>query len=112
MAKSKACSKDSVFLTTGYEIPLDDKGWRRHLYKAAFGENTEVLHAERKKGDLDGKAWGEVYDLCICEMFYVAGQLRAMGRPAPLPKLLSQFNKFWNWLTTATSKKTQRMRKK
>ena len=82
-----------VLLTTGYEVELHEEEGLQHLYQACFGEVLE------RSGDTDEfreRTFGLVYDVCLVELHYVAGQLKQAGSSIDIHLLLDEFGVFWN----------------
>ena len=82
----------TVYLTTGYEVELADEDGLQHLFTAIF---MEVLTKLSESGSLD---ISELYGVCICELHYVAGQLRNTAGSLNIKLLLDEFHVHWDML--------------
>jgi hypothetical protein len=80
----------TVTLTTGYEVELADFSGLTHLFQAIVGESSQRLK------HTPGANWRTVYDACLLELHYVAGQLHAHGSSLTLPLLLDEFGAWWD----------------
>ncbi len=88
-----ATTSRKVTLTTGYEVDLEDEEGLEHLFNAIIGEVTTRL---RDTEEFSEKGFGIVYDVCICELHYLAGQLQHMGSGIRIEKLLDEFGVQWD----------------
>lgn len=82
-----------VTLTTGYEIDLEDEEGLEHLFNAIIGEVTTRLEDTEEFSE---KGFCIIFDVCICELHFVAGQLHHMGSGIDIKKLLDEFRVQWN----------------
>ena len=82
-----------VYLTTKYEIDLEDEEGLEHLFNATIGE---ILERYKNTDEFSKRGFGIVYDMCICELYYVAGQLRHMGSGLDTGMLLDEFKAQWD----------------
>ena len=82
-----------VTLTTGYEIDLEDEEGLEHLFNAIIAETTRKIKDEE---GFSAREFGIVYDVCICELHFVAGQLYHMGSGINIKKLLDEFCVQWD----------------
>jgi len=82
-----------VVLTTGYEVDLSKENGLHHLCQAILMETIQILEAKKipKK-----KAWGLIFEGCLQEIHYVAGQLRVLGSALTVKMLLEEFCVFWD----------------
>jgi len=88
-----------VHLTTGYKVKLNEPDGIHHLFNAVFGEVATRLNATGALDDLRGAhIFGRIYDACICELHYVAGQLKHAQHEIPLATLLDEFAAHWDML--------------
>ena len=82
-------------LSTGYEVDLADTDGLEHLFNAIVrGVITRLKDTE----GFSVKGFSIVYDVCICELHYVAGQLHHMGSSIDIRKLLDEFGVQWDRL--------------
>lgn len=82
-----------VELSTGYEVSLSEADGLEHLFNAIFGETLSRL-----KDTAAFKEQGPalLYDVCICELHFIAGQLRLMHSTINVPFLIEQFGVQWD----------------
>jgi hypothetical protein len=85
--------KKIIALTTGYEVDLSKRNGLQHLCQAIFMETLQSLEGNKvpKK-----RVWGFVFEGCLQEIHFVAGQLRVMGSPLTPKGLLEEFCVFWD----------------
>ena len=83
----------SVTLTTGYEVDLEDEEGLEHLFNAIIGEVTTRFEDTEEFSE---RGFGIVYDICICELHFVAGQLYQMGSGINIKMLLDEFGVQWD----------------
>jgi hypothetical protein len=82
-----------VVLSTGYEVELADPDGLEHLFNAIIGE---VIHRFKDTDEFAKQGWALIHNICICELHYVAGQLRARGSGIDIDKLMDEFNVQWD----------------
>ena len=84
----------AVFLTTGYEVDVAEANGLEHLFNAVLGETlTRAKDAEGTQGTV----WGAIFEVCIRELYYAAGQLRQIGnRQMTCHYLEEQFGAYWD----------------
>jgi len=83
----------TVELSTGYHVQLDEEEGLEHLFNAVFGE---VMSQANESGLTAERGVEAVYDLCLVELFFVAGQLKRIGSAMDVRFLLDEFEVHWN----------------
>lgn len=84
-----------ITLTTGYEVNLDNVDGLEHLFNAVFGE---VITRLKNTMEFSERGYGLVYDVCICELHFIAGQLHNMQSTIDLNMLLDEFGVHWDMI--------------
>ena len=82
-----------LVLSSGYEVDLAEEEGLVHLFNAIVGEVTERVEYTDEFSD---RGFAMVFDLCILEIYYVAGQLCHAGSGLGLEKLLDEFRVQWD----------------
>lgn len=85
--------KRIVTLSTGYKIDIENIDGLEHLFNAIIGE---VLIRLKNTEEFSERGFGVVYDVCICELHFVAGQLYHIGSSLDIQKLLDEFGVQWD----------------
>lgn len=82
-----------VVLTTGYEVDVAQEEGLEHLFSAVLGE---VMTRLKETEAVSDRFWATVYDVCICELHYIAGQLLHLGSGMHIGFLLDEFGVQWD----------------
>lgn len=85
----------TVVLTKGYEVSLGKEEDFAHLFNAIIGE---VMTGYDSAGETNEQAFGTIFNLCICELHFVAGQLLQLGEQIDMLELLEGFRLCWDQL--------------
>ena len=81
-----------ITLTTEYEIDFDDEGSLEYLFNTIIGGSTRL----KDRDESSGGRISAVYHNCMCELHYVAGQLRHMGSELNIVRLVDEFGFHWD----------------
>ena len=90
-----------VTLTTGYQVNLEDEAGLEHLFHAIIGE---VITRLEDTDEFSQKGFGIVYDICLCELHFVAGQLYHMGSQIDIAMLIDEFAVQWDRIAKESRK--------
>ena len=70
-----------------------------HLFQSDSGQALAGLRKDfptLKKKPKATRFFEELYDYCMAEVFYVAGQLRVQNSPLTLDRLMDEFEVYWD----------------
>lgn len=83
-----------VILTTGYEVEIGEgNDWLEHLFNAVLGESLEAT----KELDVSGEErFFAIYNACMLQLHFIAGQFLQMEESLELPYLLEEFGVYWD----------------
>lgn len=84
-----------ITLTTGYEVDLASSDGFEHLFNTVFGE---VLARLKDTKEFSERGFALVYDVCICELHFIAGQLHNMQSTIDINMLLDEFSVHWDMI--------------
>ncbi len=88
-----AAARRVVTLTTGYVVQLDEAEGLEHLFSAIIGE---VLIRLEHSPEFRDRGFALIFDVCLCELHFIAGQLYALGSAMDAPFLLDEFGVHWD----------------
>lgn len=90
--------KKSVVLTSGHRVEdVESESGLKQLLQAVF---SEADHKIRESEDFTST---RLYEMCICELFFVAAQLLQMKSSFRLGSLLDKFDQFWERVAEAVN---------
>ena len=80
-----------VKLTDGYEVDLAEEAGLENLFQAILASRAAYA---AQIPDIEERGL-VLYDLCVLEVHYVAGQLHARGSSIDLRMLVEELRSFW-----------------